>query len=143
MTIHAQQPSKVSDMNTLVDSAMALVGRGDGWKIDCIKGSVSAVSGKVLWQKMVKSPYNLIIHPLIKPQLANQQQQQKNYFYKKNLMKFNIFTRKIVWSKEKRIKNNIFKLCLKINFYLEIMFFLDRTRKIKKWRIWRKFFCSP
>ena len=28
--------------------AMAMVGRGDGWKIDCITGSVSAVSGKVL-----------------------------------------------------------------------------------------------
>ena len=28
--------------------------------------------------KMAKSPYNLIIHPLIKPQVANQQQQQKN-----------------------------------------------------------------
>ena len=49
-------------------------------------------------------------------------------------MKFNIFTRKIVWSKEKRIKNNIFKLCLKINLYLEIMFFLDCTTEIKKGR---------
>ena len=28
-------------------TAMALAGRGDGWKIDCNKGSVSAVSGKV------------------------------------------------------------------------------------------------
>ena len=40
--------------------AMAIAGRGDGWKI-----------------KMAKSHYNLIIHPLIKPEVANQQQQKK------------------------------------------------------------------
>ena len=27
---------------------------------------------------MAKSPYNLIIHPLIKPQVANQQKNKKN-----------------------------------------------------------------
>ena len=36
-----------------------------------------AAAGKVLWQKMVKSPFHWVIYPSAQPDEANQQQQKK------------------------------------------------------------------
>ena len=69
--------------------AMAMVGRGNGWKIDCITGSVIAVSGKVLWNGLVTLQ---VEHPSIdqasgdKP--TNQQKKIPGKFFLGNKGKF-------------------------------------------------------
>ena len=78
--VHETAIEPISQMNfqnmVLFNSRKATCNK---FKLVC---SHKAVACKVFDKKMVKLPFNLIIFPLIKPQVANQQQQQKNYFKK-------------------------------------------------------------